>query len=151
MSTFTNARTAVRFEAGRYERTDGEVIEFPLVELKTALVSVSQAKKLVLTEIQGRDGSVVEYNGKSDYMINVVGTITGANGVYPTSEVLALKKMLDAPVPIEVTCDHLQNMNIHYVVVEQYDIPQDAGGISYQTFNILLRSYTPIELRIRRV
>jgi hypothetical protein len=149
MSTFKNATTAILFKGGTYEGSvKGELITFPDVELKTALISVAQAKQIVRTQIQGRDGTVKEYVGMDDYSISVSGTITSDNGIEPIDEVIDLKQLLDAPIPLDIICPFLNRMGIQYAVVESYELPQQAGGISYQTFNINLISDIPTEIRI---
>lgn len=152
MSTFKNAITAIKFGAGSYEtQVKGQIISFNEFALETALISLSQAKQIVRTQIQGRDGSVKEYVGLDDYSIRVEGTITGANGVAPTDEVLNLKKMLDAPITLDIVCPYLNQLGVTHAVVDGYELPQNAGGISYQTFTIDLISDYPKELRITSV
>jgi len=148
MSSFTNAKTAIRFDAGSYEDSNGNTISFQQLAYKTALVSVGQAKKIIKTEMQGRDGTVKEYIGLDDYSITVTGIITGENGIQPTDEVIALKNMLDAPIKIDVVCPYLQTLGIYSLVVESYELPQFEGGISYQNFTIQFSSDIPTELRI---
>ena len=89
-----------------------------------------------------------EYIGLDDYIVQVFGMVTGSNGVEPVQQRIDLNKMLIAPVPIEVVCPYLQNLGIHLLIVESYDLPQDPGGVSYQKFSINFRSETPKELRI---
>jgi hypothetical protein len=152
MSIFKNALTAIRFEGGSYETNiAGQVVTFPPIELKTALISVAQAKKIIRTEIQGRDGTVKEYIGMDDYSVNVSGVLTGTATIRPVDDVLNLKKMLDAPIAIDVVCKHLQDLGIHQLIVESYELPQDAGGEMYQSFNINFISEQPTELRISNV
>ena len=97
---------------------------------------------------EGQDGSVKEYIGLDDFSVQVSGMITGSPGVEPIQQRIDLNKMLIAPVPIEVVCPYLQNLGIHLLIVESYDLPQDPGGVSYQKFSINFRSETPKELRI---
>ena len=101
------------------------------------------------TEIQGRDGTVKEYIGKDDAQVTISGIIVGGNGKYPLDEVAELKRTLDAPVPLPVVNPHLNAMNIFYLVVDGYDIPQEAGRYSQQNFTIQTVSDTPIELQLQ--
>lgn len=151
MSTFKTAKTSIRFEAGSYEDKLGRTVNFPALEFPTALVQVSQAKQIIRSQVQGMSGNVKEYIGDDDFSVLVYGIITGSNGVEPVQERINLKKMLDAPVPIEVVCPQLQSLGIHLLVVDSYDIPQEEGGISYQKFSINFSSETPKELRITSV
>ena len=105
-------------------------------------------RKIIKTEIQGRDGTVKEYIGKGDAEITVNGIITGKNGVYPRSQVNELKKWLDAPVSKGVLSWWLQNLGINNMVVNSFSIPQVQGGYSYQMFSFSASSDAPVELRI---
>lgn len=131
-------------EQGRVIRTDGKIYD-------AVLITVSQAKKIIKTEIQGRNGTVKEYIGMDDYVVQVNGILTGSNGVHPADEIRTLKKMLDAPVPIDVSCAYLQNLGIYQLVTESYDFEQQAGGYSFQTFSITFLSDIPQRLRINGV
>lgn len=114
----------------------------------TVLCTVSQAKRIVRTEIQGADGTVKEYIGLDDYNVQINGIICGDNGRYPAAEVDALKRMLDAPVAIPVISSYLNRLGVYNVVVQDYSLPQEAGGYSKQDFSIMALSDTPLELQI---
>ena len=140
------------FEAGQYETDNpGVFTSWNQLRYDAALVSVQQAKKIVRTNIMGRDGTVKEYVGMDDYTISISGVITGANGVHPIDEIADLKRMLDAPVPISCSCTYLQNLGITDMVVDNYTIAQQPGGMSYQTFTIQLYSDIPQVLRLANV
>lgn len=114
----------------------------------TVLLTVNQPKRIIKTEIQGRNGTVKEYIADDDYQITINGIITGTNGKYPETEVLTLKQMLDAPVSIPVVCRYLNNLGIYNIVVEEWTFDQEPGGISKQNFTINAISDEPIELQI---
>lgn len=130
--------------AGRLVRTQGKTYD-------AVLITVSQAKKIITTEIQGRDGTVKEYIGMDDYQVVVNGILTGANGVHPVEEIATLKKMLDAPKAIDVACAYLQNLGIQSLVTMDYTFEQQAGGYSYQTFSITFKSDIPQQLRLNGI
>lgn len=145
--------TNITFNAGSYtDYTTGRPRSFAAIALETVLLTVSQAKKIVRTEIQGKDGTVKEYIGMDDYHIAINAIITTqprqVNGHYPANEVAAVKQMLDAPVPIGVTCDYLQRLGIYSVVVTDYSIPQKAGRYSQQDITINCISDAPVQLQI---
>lgn len=137
----------ITFKGGTYTNNDGKTISFGDVKLITVLATVSQSKKIITTEIQGRDGTVKEYIGMGDYEIAVNGIITGDNGHYPDTEIRALKNMLDAPIAISVVSRYLQNLDIYNVVVVDYSFEQEAGGYSKQGFSISCISDVPVELQ----
>lgn len=152
MSKFPNVIPAIKFGSGSYPtQIDGQIISFREVELFAATITLSQAKQIVQTQIQGRDGTVKEYVGLDDYDIKIEGTITGANGIAPTDDVLNLKRMLDAPITLDIICPFLNQKGIHNAVITGYSLPQMAGGVSYQTYSIDLISDYPYQLRIASV
>lgn len=102
----------------------------------TVLCTVHQSKNIITTSINNRPGTVKEYIGLGDYEVTINGIITGENGKMPEQEIQALKRMLDAPVAIPVTSRFLNLLGIYYLVVKDYDIPQEPGGISTQPYTI---------------
>jgi len=112
------------------------------------LLTVSQAKKIITTEIQGRNGTVKEYIGMDDYEISINGIIAGDNGNHPATEINTLMSMLTARVTTPVTCEYLQNLGINNVVIKDFTLQQDAGGYSTQNFSITALSDAEVILTI---
>ena len=140
------------FEGGTYDTdVEGVTASFPELRFDAVLISVTQNKNIVRTQIQGRDGTVKEYVGQDDFRIKIDGLITGDNGVHPKDEINDLKAMLDAPISIKISCDYLTNLGITDLVVDSYEIGQQAGGRSYQQFSITAYSDEPLELRLSNV
>ena len=115
---------------------------------QTVLLTVSQAKKIITTEIQGMNGTVKEYIGMDDYAITVNGIITGTNGQNPTNEIIELKNMLKANVAIPVMCTYLNNLEIFNIVVKDFTLDQEPGGYSKQNFSINCMSDVDVILQI---
>lgn len=113
--------------------------EITLVLLDT-IISVSQAKKIVITEIAGNDGSVKEFIGMGDYEINISGRFSGSYGKRPADEINNLKQVLDINKTIGITSKYLLSLNINDCVVTNYDFPQAEGEYSTQYFSINLVS-----------
>jgi hypothetical protein len=118
------------------------------VRLQTVLCTVSRPSIIIKTQIQGRSGTVKEYISKDDYVITINGIISGQNGQYPETEALALQRIADAPVAIPVVSRFLNALEIFNIVVEDYSMPQTAGGISKQDFTLNCISDDPLELQI---
>lgn len=154
----TPVYTSIEFLPGRYETNiKGVFKEFGAVDgpnrlrYEAVLLTVSQAKKIIKTEIDGRDGTVKEYIGLDDYQVTVNGVITAKNGRRPLNEIAALKKMLDAPIPIEVANTYLQNLGINYLVLDSYELAEQEGGYSYQTFSLNFLSDVQQEIELTNV
>lgn len=149
MSIFKGTQTAVKFIGGSYStNVQGQTIDFPNVELKTALVSLLKTKKIIRGEIAGKDGEVIEYIGMSSHDVTISGVITGDNGVLPNQQVIDLDKLIDAPVAIDVVCPFLNQKGIYKLIIIGGMLPQEPGGISYQNFSLNCISEVPTELRI---
>ena len=134
-----------------YKPVDGgyELIEhtFPI---DLALFSVNQTKNLVMTNVNGRDGTIKEYIGLGDYQINVKGVINGANGVYPQADVDNLMKFLIYDQSIPISSPYLNDIfGVTEIVVKDYELPQTEGGQSFQKFEINLASEKPVEILIQ--
>lgn len=140
----------ITLHGGTYtDNITGKPVTFPDITIDAIICTVTKVKKIVKTEIQGRDGTVKEYIGADDSQVDFQGVICGANGVYPQSEVSALNRWIDAPVTKKVSSMYLQNLGINNIVVTNASIPQIAGGYSYQTFTINCISDLPVELIIK--
>lgn len=140
----------VTLMGGQYtDNITGTVITFPEIKLATVLLTVNFVSRIVKTEIQGRDGTVKEYIGQDDAKISIQGIVTGWNGHYPAFEVNLLNEWRRAPVSKSVVSAYLQNLGVNNLVVESFDLPQIAGGYSYQTFTMNCISDAPVELKIQ--
>lgn len=139
----------VTLKGSTYTNNDGKQITTQDITLVTVLVNVSQAKKIITTEIQGRDGTVKEYIGMDDYSININGILNGSNGQFPISEFLLLKELCKAPVSLAVVSRYLQNLDIYNLVVKDFNFDQEAGGASKQNFTLNCISDVPVELQIQ--
>lgn len=139
----------LKFESVTYKDFNKNITyRTPDVTFETVLCTVSQAKKIIKTEIQGRDGTVKEYIGMDDYQVTINGIIVGENRVHPKNKVLQLKSVLDAPVSIPVVSEFLNNLGIFNIVINDYSLPQEAGGYSKQDFSINALSDTDIILQM---
>jgi len=142
----TPVQSNIIFQKGEYTLFDGTVQTWETMRFDAVLISVSQAKKIVKTEIAGRNGTVKEYIGLDDYAIQITGVITAENGRHPAGEIEALKRLLDAPISIAVSSQYLQNLGVFNIDVESYELGQQPGGFSYQNFTINATSSNPAEL-----
>ncbi len=136
-------------EGGSYtDNITGRTVNFPTIKINSVIMTVSFASRIIKTEIQGRNVTVKEYIGEDDASVSIQGVITGWNGHFPADEVSALNEWRRAPLSKSVTSAYLQNLGITNLVVESFEVPQVAGGYSYQTFTMQCISDIPIELKI---
>jgi hypothetical protein len=121
----------------------------PRIVINDCLVKVSQTKRLVTTDIQGKDNQVIEYIGMSNYVVQVTGRLTGSYKVFPKEEMINLRKLLSLPQPLSVVSWWLNNMfSIVDLVITDFDFPQTEGEYSTQYFTFNAVSDKPTELNI---
>ena len=131
---------------GKQLDNNGNIIfEWDDFQIDDILISVSQSKKIITTEIQGRDGTVKEYIGMDDFQISLTGRISGSYNVYEKELVATLKKILSAGQPLAVTSWYLQNLDIVNLVIKDFNFGQNEGEYSTQYFTISAISDNVIE------
>lgn len=138
----------LQFLADEFTDNQNKTTSFKDIIFDAVIMTVNQQKNIVTTQIQGRDGTVKEEIGKGDYVVTINGIIAGANGHYSIDEVREFKKMLDANKAVKVVSRFLQNLDINYLAIKDYDLPQEMGGYSYQKFSISALSDTLQEIFI---
>lgn len=112
------------------------------------LLNVSQSKKIITTEIQGRDGTVKEYIGLDDFQIQITGRLNGTYNVNPKELTRQLKIILSAGQPLEITSWYLQNLDITDIVIKDFNFGQTEGEYSTQYFTINAMSDKRFEAKI---
>jgi len=116
------------------------------------LLRCSMTKKIVKTEIPGRNGTIKEFIGEDDWQITINGLMVADNGVSTMDEIISYKNILTAnsllPLSIPVVCTYLNNLDIFNIVIEDFTLEQDPGGYSQQRFTINALSDKDILLEI---
>ena len=112
------------------------------------LLNVSQSKKIITTEIQGRDGTVKEYIGLDDFQIQITGRLNGTYNVNPKELTRQLKIILSTGQPLEIASWYLQNLDITDIVVKDFNFGQTEGEYSTQYFTINAMSDKRFEAKI---
>lgn len=97
--------------------------------LDNAVVSVSQQKQIVSTQVVGRRGTVKEYISDGDYSVNIsVGIQPIKNGSivdeYPSDGVQELRKFLTEAETLKVQSAFLDLWNISGIVVKSFNATQ---------------------------
>jgi len=82
----TDVYTNLTFQEGSFLPLDGGLpISYGALEIDTVLMTVSQSKNIITTQIQGKTGTFKEYVNDGDFMIDVRGLLVSSNpNVYPT-------------------------------------------------------------------
>lgn len=126
----------------------GVTNKIPQLDLGIALIDINQSKNIVMTSIQGRNGTIKEYVSDGDYVLNIKGVLVGfGQDVYPEDEVRQLRDFLNAPVSIQVSSTILNRWNITDIVVSNFTIRQEEGQRNVVPFEINALSETPFEIK----
>lgn len=137
------------FNAGKAFDAEGNVTaQWDDFRIDDCLISVTQQKIIVTTEIQGRDGTVKEYIGLGDYQVSITGRLNGAYNINPKALTKELKKILSVGQPLAITNWWLQNLDITDVVITDFNFAQTMGEYSTQYFTFNALSDKPVEARI---
>jgi len=137
------------FNSATVYATDGHIIGFwEDFRVDDVILQVSQGKKIVTTEIQGRDGTVKEYIGLDDFQVTINGRLNGKYNVNPKEDTNQLKEILDAGQSLAITNWWLQNLGITDIVVSSYSFDQTEGEYSTQYFTINAISDKVVEATI---
>jgi hypothetical protein len=117
-------------------------------QILQVLATVSMTKTIVKTAVQGRNGTVKEYINAGDYSISLQGALFDNNKTkYPDQDVKTLLQLLMATESLKCISPLLNDIfDIHYLVIESYDMPQEAGHQNKQAFTIKAISDDPPEL-----
>ena len=138
----------VIFNAGVILDENGIADRWEDFRIDDVLLQVSQSKKIITTEIQGRDGTVKEYIGLDDFQVQIVGRLNGTYNVNPKELTRQLKTILSAGQPLEITSWYLQNLDITDIVVKDFNFGQTEGEYSTQYFTINALSDRRFEAKI---
>jgi hypothetical protein len=136
------------FNAGVILDENGVADSWNDFRIDDVLLAVSQSKKIITTEIQGRDGTVKEYIGLDDFQIQITGRLNGTYNVNPKDLTRQLKIILSAGQPLEITSWYLQNLDITDIVVKDFNFGQTEGEYSTQYFTINALSDKRFEAKI---
>ncbi len=124
-----------------------KIADLPELSLDVVLVEISQTKNIVMTAIQGRNGTVKEYINDGDFNITIRGGLFGGDAhAYPIGEVRALDTLMKAPMSLPVISEFLRIHDIYDIVVTDYRYPQQEGFQNVQLFEINCVSDAPINL-----
>ena len=118
---------------------DKATISYNAIHLPDALFTVRKRKRVIVTSINGASSDVLEYTGSESAQISCTVKIYGSNLNYPLNDIDNFHLMLESNQPIQVNSWYLNQLEIYYVVITDYELPQQTGNISDQQirFNML--------------
>ena len=126
------------------------------VNIDTALFSISMTKNIIVTPIQGRNGTVKEYISDGDYNISIRGVISSTYKSFPDHNTMSKSTLDDllglctVQAPIKCKSWFLNNLGIHNFVIQDYKIEQKEGEYSIIPFELNCLSDIPFEVNITK-
>jgi len=122
----------------QYTGLDGNTYSLKPLRLNLALINVTMTHNIVVTQIQGKKGTVKEYMGLGDYDITITGTFASPSPLHsPTDWRKSFHDLVSAPISMPVVSAHLNDIfNIHNIVIQPVDFPQSQGSYNSQDFTI---------------
>ena len=130
-----------------YRNDAGAIVNYDSLRLNEVLITVSQQKNIVKTQVAGRSGTVKEYIADGDYAIQVQGFLVNANpNIRPKDRIETLLQICKAKASVKAYSNFLNLFGISDLVIESYNFPQKAGFWNVQPFELTCVSDVPFEL-----
>lgn len=117
--------------------------------INTVIMTVSQSKNIVKTQLSGRDGTVKEYINMGDYVVDIRGLLVSQfPKVKPRNEHTALKNLCEVNESLSVSSEFLRIFEITDIVVESYSFAELEGFHNQIGFTINAVSDVPIDIQL---
>jgi hypothetical protein len=130
--------------AGSYNVNKTKV-SYKAINLPDALFVIRKRKRIKVTAVSSATSDVMECNGSESAEVQCTVKIYGSNLNYPTADVNNFFLMLQSNQPIQINSWYLNQLEIYYAVVTDYELPQKAGNISDQQVKFNLRHIIPTQ------
>lgn len=119
----------ITFPKGVYVDLNGNNQAYDEVKLDAVVFAINRPKEIIKSSVSGKNGSITEYIGHSDYVITVdaiitskAASFTGLTGAIEPIELLErIKRIDDVPDRVEIRNKILQNVyGINYVIIANF-------------------------------
>jgi hypothetical protein len=138
----------VVFPAGNYFDLSGNQKNFEQVSLDAVQLVVNRPKKIVKSEISGRDGEISEHVGFANYQIALTAVIAPdpSNPSENTELLNRLKKLDDVPERVQILSKHLNNIfKITHVIIEDMRVQK----IDADTYSVVMPMYEDKDIDLK--
>jgi Domain of unknown function (DUF6046) len=122
---------------------NGKPVHYNGINVPNTLFVVNKRKRIIVTTINGATSDVLEYTGSASAEIQCTLRIYGLNLIYPVYDMHNIYLMLESNQPIQINSWYLNQLEIYYAVVTDYEIPQQTGNISDQQIKFTMRQIDP--------
>lgn len=132
---------------GKYIDLQNNIIEYPSVVIDAVTFEVTRAKRIIETKIQGRDSSIFEYIGNSNYEITASGMISNRYNIIPLDTARNLQQIFDIPQQLPVVCQFLNEIfEIFNIVITSSNISQTPGMRNSLPFSFQAKSDVDLDI-----
>lgn len=137
---------------GHTNPSTGQSIGPSSILMDLVVCEVSQERNIVVTPVNGRDGTVKEYISDGDYSIGMKGKIVGTGYLYPVTAVQNLLKVCRAKIAVDVESPYLREVfGITRMVIASYRLWQEEGVEGEQMFEITALSESALETELASI
>ena len=113
------------------------------------LISVTQRKNIIRSEVTNRPGSVKEYISMDDYEIKIIGLLCNhAGNALPFDKIEDLNNLLKSNQTLEIESRLLNACGIFNIVINSFDFKATGKFINVMPYEISAWSDNPIELSL---
>lgn len=131
--------------AGSY-KVNGRTISYNAINLPDALFVVKKKRRVKSTGVNSATRDVLEYNGSESAVVSCTVRIYGSNLNYPVDAMNNFYLMLQCNQPIHLAnCWYLNQLEIYYAVIVEYELPQQTGSVSDQQVKFSMRQVDPYQ------
>jgi|SRR6185437_15843884 len=114
------------------------------------LLEVGLSKRIVKTPVTDSDSTIKEFIGMDDREITIRGFLINHDArAVPLDDIRTLNSIAEINAILKVTSEYLNNINVHYLVIENLRFPEVEASIMVQPFIIEAVSDSPYELVIQ--
>lgn len=128
----------LNISAGSY-LLNKNTINYNAIQLPNALFIVKKRKRIIVTHIDAAFGDVFEYTGEGGAEISCTVRFYGSNLNYPLDEMDNFYLMLESNQPIQINSWYLNQFQIQYALITDYEVPQQKGNIGDQKVKFNMR------------
>lgn len=116
------------------------------------LVSITLAKLIVETSIDGNDGTFKENYSNGDYQVSIRGIVIDEDDPdgYPEDIMRQLREVIERRTHVPITCDLTTLFNITHLAIRGVEFPVKEGSLGAQPYIITASSDREFKLKYRR-
>ena len=106
------------------------------IKLECVIFEITQNKRVILTDVNGMDGAVVEFISNQNFQVNMQVLIGGTKQGYPLQAVFELQQWLDQPASFDTDNALMNKLGITDLVCTGYSVTPSPGFENIQRFDI---------------